>query len=125
MAKYSATSELKLTVISEKDFDRTVRGMKNTGLAYAERKAKEGHQIEVAVLGPQKVKTQDQAQLAVATLPMDWKIKQRKKMVRLANELVQIGYYLELDPNLSKLLAAVIEGKTINIQNEQQGGAGG
>lgn len=78
----------------------------------------------MAVIGPQKMKVSDKAQLASATLPLDWKIKQRRKMVRLANELVQIGYYLETDPNLSRILGAVIEGKVFNLTEEQQGGQG-
>ena len=117
---YSAQGDLKITVISEKDFDRVVTGMKNTGIAYAEKKAKEGHQFEIEIVGPQKMKAGNEAQISKVILPMDWKIKQRKKMVRLANELVQIGYFLEADPNLSHLLAAVIEGKSFNITSENE-----
>ncbi|MCY3556203.1 MAG: hypothetical protein OXH56_12885 [Gemmatimonadetes bacterium] len=119
---YSESGELDLTIISEKDFERKVNGMKNTGTAYAEKEFREGHSFEVKIIGPQVLKERDQAQqMATVTLPMDWKIVQRRKMVRLANELVQIGYYLEADPNLSRVLAAVIEGKMLNYSEEPQG----
>jgi len=118
--KYSATGEIEIDVIPEKDFDRIVQGIKSAGTAYAENEFKKGNRFEVAVIGPQKLKAIDEAQLASVTLPLDWKIKQRKEMVRLGNELVQIGYYLGADPNLSRVLAAVIEGKTFNFSDEQQ-----
>lgn len=34
--KYSATDEMKINIISEKDFERIANGMKNAGTAYAE-----------------------------------------------------------------------------------------
>ena len=110
------SAEFPVEVLSEDSWKQMRKAVREEGERAAAKEKQEGHHFEVAVIGPRTVLVGESVKLKGLRLPLDWRLAKRREMVAMAQDFAQAAYECGLySPALSVLLGAVIEGKSIDV----------
>ena len=101
-----------IITLSKKNWEKKIAQIATEGDRKAGELRSEGRAFMIEILGPNEVREQSPVQLAAVTLDLNWRIATRLEMVEDARSFINKAVLLDsLDPALSPILSAIIEGK--------------
>ena len=108
----SESGSLSVTVKPKDEWAKMMAAVKEDGSRVAKCMREQGRRLEVGVLAPKYVQSEDTVPVSGVFIDLDWKIATKLEMVESARDMITKAYILSsLDPAFPTVLRSIIEGK--------------